>query len=81
MQDSYFVVDDGDMPNLYEKEDGRNFLSKSWKCESWEDVVDNEKNQRKPQNYHYNVSHGIKPDVENRFNNFVQCVFEYTSMN
>ena len=55
-------------------------MRKDWKCESWEEVVDDEEIQGPTDTDNYNDQHGIKPDLENRFDTVLQCLFEYTAI-
>ena len=73
--------DDEEIANFHKEKDERKFMSKDWKWESWEEVGDDKEIQVPPENDNYNVPHGLKPGVENRFNTFLQCIFECTVMN
>ena len=56
-------------------------MRKDWKWESWKELGYDEEIQETPETDHYNVPHRLKYGVENRFNNFIQCIFEYTATN
>ena len=81
MEDSSFVVDNEDITNLPEEEDKRKFMSEDCKCESWEEVGDDEEIQEPPENNNYNGPYGLKPGVANRFNTVIQCIFGFTANN
>ena len=69
MKEYYFVVDDVKITNFHKEEDGRNFIRKDCKYESWEEAVDEEKIQVPTDTDNYNGPHRLKLIEENRFEN------------
>ena len=52
--------------------DESNFMRNDWKLESCEEVGYDEEIQGPSNTDNYNIPHGIKPSVVNRFETFIQ---------
>ena len=75
------MVDDEDMPNLYEEYYYMNLVSKDWKWECGEEVGDDEEIQGPPEADNYNYPHGLKYGIANIFGTVLQLTFKCNVMN
>ena len=73
-------MNDEDILIFHEEEDEKNLMSKycNWGC--WKELGDDQVIQGPPDTDRYNVPHELKPSLENKYNTFLQCIFEYTEM-